>query len=318
MLDCHVQELRGLGASHVSLNPFGWVQSLNSPEIHLSTHKGDQATGRWWGESDAGLLQYASAAKSAGQGVMLRPHLWVRDNSHPKTGEAAWLDSLDFDSEGEWLKFAESYRAFALHYARVAQQGEMEWYSIGAELTQLTKKHPEYWRGLIRDVRAEYSGKLIYSANWYNEVEQIVFWDDLDAIGVQAYFPLASVDSATTEQLQLGWEPHLKMLQGVSEKYGKPVIFTEIGYKSTTCTAKSPWDWKGTGGRDDEYQARVYAATLEALKDRPWFSGMYWWKYHVQPCEAVELEGIPRRQEASFAFQGKPAQKVLQSRWLKN
>ena len=61
-------------------------------------------------------------------------------------------------------------------------------FSVGTELQIPALQREADWRQLIKDVRAVYSGKLIYSANWYEEYEGIKFWDALDAIGVQAYF----------------------------------------------------------------------------------------------------------------------------------
>lgn len=45
-------------------------------------------------------------------------------------------------------------------------------------------------RRLIRQIRRVYHGPLTYAANWSGEYKQIRFWDALDYVGIQAYFPL--------------------------------------------------------------------------------------------------------------------------------
>lgn len=307
---CHTTDLVQLGATHISLNPFGWMESPTNPEVRTRSGRAGNPQNRWWGESDEGLLAYTEQAHKAGLQVMLRPHIWMRQTTSP-TGESLWLGDIWFETDADWEVFERTYTEYALHYARLAEQGKMEWYSVGAELTLISTKRPDYWRSLIKEIRSVYSGKLIYSANWYKEVEGIEFWADLDAIGVQAYFPLADKDLASAEELRAGWQPHLAMLKALSEKNNRPVIFTEIGYKSTTCAAKTPWEWQGNGSIDPEFQARCYQVTLDVLKDQPWLHGLYWWKYHVNPCD--RLASIPRRGEGSFTFQGKPATQVLEN-----
>ncbi len=309
LLFCHANELVSLGATHISLNPFGWMNGIDQPQVLTRTGSRGNPESRWWGESDEGLLAYTQQAQANGLRVMLRPHIWLRKNTNAN-GDSVWLGDIWFESEADWAIFEQSYTDYALHYARLAEQGNMEWYSIGAEMTLISTNRPDYWRGLIKQIRAVYSGKLIYSANWYQEVEGITFWDDLDAIGVQAYFPIADEELPSNEELRAGWQPHLAMLKTLAEKTNRPVIFTEIGYKSTTCAAESPWEWEGRGAIDPDFQARCYQVTLDVLKDQPWLQGLYWWKYHVNPCN--KLGQLPRRGEGSFTFQGKPATQVLQ------
>ena len=100
-----------------------------------------------------------------------------------------------------------------------------------------------FWVELIAELREVFSGELTYAANWYEEYENVSFWDQLDYIGVQAYFPLTKSDSPTTEQIIAGWQPHLKSLSEVQQKFSKPILFTELGYKSTPDSAKQPWNW---------------------------------------------------------------------------
>ena len=49
-----------------------------------------------------------------------------------------------------------------------------------------------------------YSGKLTFGANWYLEYEDVTFWDDLDYIGIQAYFPLTKKENQGVDELVKG------------------------------------------------------------------------------------------------------------------
>jgi hypothetical protein len=47
-------------------------------------------------------------------------------------------------------------------------------------------------------------GKLTYAANW-DKYDQVSFWDELDFIEIQAYFPLTAQTSPTAEEIKKGW-----------------------------------------------------------------------------------------------------------------
>ena len=49
----------------------------------------------------------------------------------------------------------------------------------------------EPWQEITSLVRGKYGAPLTYAANW-DEVEQVQFFDSLDLIGVDAYYPLSS------------------------------------------------------------------------------------------------------------------------------
>ena len=113
-------------------------------------------------------------------------------------------------------------------------------YCVGMELTRLSIEKPEYWRSLIADVRKVYSGKLTYAANWYKEYDRVEFWDDLDYIGVQAYFPLTKKDAPSVDDVSKGWKKYIPDMESIALQYKKPLLFTEIGYKSMLGTAEKP------------------------------------------------------------------------------
>ncbi|MBA2505676.1 MAG: hypothetical protein H0V29_06990 [Thermoleophilaceae bacterium] len=123
------------------------------------------------------------------------------------------------------------------------------------------------------------------------------FWDDLDYIGVDAYYPLAKQAGASVEDLIEGWEGPKKQIEKVHDEFEKPVVFPEIGYEALAGTAVRPYG--GAEGPPDEgAQARAYQAAYVVWKDVDWFAGLYWWEWSAtgeddpydpagRPAEAV-------------------------------
>lgn len=118
-----------------------------------------------------------------------------------------------------------------------------------------------------------YNGKLTYAANW-DEYSRTTFWEDLDYIGIDAYFPLSEEKTPTVEQLREGWQRWKTTISDVSKAMNKPVIFTEFGYRSMDFTAKKPW----LVDRNDEKvnlegQVNAKKAIFSEFWTEDWFAG---------------------------------------------
>ena len=81
---------------------------------------------------------------------------------------------------------------------------------------------------------------MTYAANW-DEYKRVVFWDDLDFIGIDAYFPLSDLQSPTIEDFEMGWKNHKQVIFDFHLKFDKPILFTEFGYRSSDFNGKEPW-----------------------------------------------------------------------------
>lgn len=283
--------------------PFGWQREFNSPAIRMATD------GRvMWGERDAGLEITTRLAKQLGIKTLLKPHIWMRPSS---TGK--WRSDIEMGSEEDWQSWFEDYRKFILHYAKFAQKNGIEALCIGTELHQTAVKREKEWREIISEIRQVYDGKLTYAANWYREFEEIKFWNELDFIGIQAYFPLAKKENPTLEELKSGWLSHMEAIEEVSKKYNIPVVFTEIGYRSDANAAIRPWEWPArrsremASGQDLQTQANCYEAFFQVFWGKEWVAGAYFWKW------------FPKRRNSDhhdkrFTPQGKPAEQVM-AKW---
>jgi hypothetical protein len=263
----------------------------------------------YWGERDIGLEATTRLAREAGIRTILKPHLWLR---RPTPG--AWRGEIAMTSDAEWRAWFASYRRFLLHYAALAERLEIPILVVGTELRSTVRERPDEWRALIRAVREVYPGRLTYAANWYREVEEVTFWDELDFIGVQGYYPLSAEPLPTVEELVAAWQPHVAALEALHREYHKPILFTEIGYVSRPGTTAEPWLWpQATADREVTEtgvaaQARAYEAFFRAFWHRPWLAGAHFWKWYPG------RRGTAAAGRVDFSPQGKPAEEVLR-RW---
>lgn len=237
--------------------------------------------------------------------VQLKPHLWMNDG---------WRSNITLDNIQEWDAWFESYRTNMLRYARIAQETKTELFCVGTELKTSIKKQPEKWERLIDEIRQIYTGELTYAANWYDEYEHISFWNKLDYIGVQAYFPLTSIKNPDLETIEKGWEKHLIALVAIHEKYDKPILFTEVGYKSDADATIKPWEWSPflsgiTKKKSDKTQQLAYEALFKQTWNQPWFAGVYIWQWDNRTTEESAKTDI------DFSPRFKPAENVM-AKWF--
>jgi hypothetical protein len=286
-------QLRALDANAVSLTAFAYLPSLSTPELHPSAEGGPDE------ETDEAVSEAAVRAHALGLRVRLDPHLWTR----------GWVGVLDFGSAAGWRQFFGAYREWILHQALLAQRYRLETLCMGHELKSATVGHDAEWRALVASVRSVYRGTLTYGANW-DEVEQVGFWDVLDQIGVTFYYPLADAPTRDPRRLRAGADRALLRLEVLSRRWRKPVMLVEAGYPARREAPVRPWE-EGPGPADPELQHLCVQALTQALEERSFVAGVYWWKWFSDPGA-----GGPR--DASFSVQGKPASGAIEAafrRW---
>ena len=256
----------------ISQTPFALQPAYNQPELNFGSQRVQ------WGERDVGIAHTASIARGNGIRTVLKPHIWLRHSGDK------WRSDIAMTSDDDWQKWFDNYTAFILHYARVAEEARIDMLCIGTELYHPSTKYPGQWRQMIRSIRKVYSGKLTYAANFYKEFEQVTWWDALDYIGIQAYFPICTRDNPSHRDLTDGWRPHIQSIEKVYRTYQRPVIFTEIGYRNDQAAAREPWTWPSQLDRDsiivdDALQARCYEAFFNQCWKADWMGGVFFWKW---------------------------------------
>jgi len=244
-----------------------------------------------------------TVAKKAGFKVFVKPHIWLHNSPN-----GTWRSDIYPEDDLKWNLWKSSYLEFILRYANLAEEANADMYCIGTEFTSLSAKKTKYWKHLIEEVRKVYSGKITYAANWYKEYEQIPFWEDLDYIGIQAYFPLVKNNSPSVQEISKGWDNYLPVIKSVHKKYNKKILFTEMGYKSTANSAIEPWLWMEHSSKEDnifssETQANCYQAFFDKLWHKKWLAGVHIWQ--------LRSDYIPKKNNMNFTPQGKPAEKII-------
>src|SRR5690606_34569825 len=62
------------------------------------------------------------------------------------------------------------------------------------------------------------------------------------------------------------------------ERFGKPIVFTEVGYRNQDGARLEPWDDRGTSN-DLREQANLYEALMSYWSEFDYFGGMFWWEW---------------------------------------
>jgi hypothetical protein len=220
--------------------------------------------------TDYSILHAMQTASSLGLAVVLKPHVNINSG--------AWRGGIHPADPAAWFA---SYESFIDHYAELAQQGGAKMLVVGDELKSMSGwSNASRWQSIVAGIRQRFSGKLTYAAN-YDEYKNVSFWSSMDYVGVDAYFTLASTSDPSVSDLVSAWSSrgYLADLQRASAVTGKPVLFTEIGYRSEADTASHPAVWASSAAYDLAAQANAYEAAYEAFAGRSWFAGMYWWNW---------------------------------------
>lgn len=287
-----LDELVRLGANAISITPFGRLWSLTSTEI-LMDFEAPYADNR------RAVMRMIAQAKARGLTVLLIPHLWVET--------PGWRGEIDPGSDEGWRRYQASYRSFVLSWARDAQRAGADAFSIGVECKSWSGRFGGYWTQLIADVRQVFHGKLTYSANW-DEAENVLFWDQLDFVGVNAFYPLAEHDDADYASYARGAADAVARVGQLGAELHKPVLFVEIGYTTRRNAAVQPWLWPDEmhGVVVDEWeQARALSALIGAAVSKPWLAGFYVWRYYAN------LDDVSQEAIWGFSPHGKLAERLL-------
>lgn len=291
-----IDAIAAAGADSVTFS-FSWYSpNINSPEIYRTVKT----------PSDESLLWAIRYARSRGLTVVLKPNVDVEDGT--------WRGFVNPQAATAWFA---NYSAMLNHYADLGQREQVRLIIIGGELIAMST-NPYYegeWRSAIGQVRSRYKGQLTYSANWgrgeYEEFSRIRFWDALDFLGLSAYFELTDNNAPTAAQLRTSWEQWNKeKIAPFQARWQKPLLFTEIGYRSMDGAASIPWNNVAIRPADFAEQALAYQVLFDYWSNVPWLAGISIWEtraiepvtptdtgynIHDKPAEAIVAAWFRRR-----------------------
>ncbi len=230
-----------------------------------------------------------------------------------------------------WQAWFESYRRFALHYAEVAQQSAADALILGGEWTApaisngvLPDGSPsgapanadDLWRLLLRDVRARYSGRLLWAMPASPALMSPAFLDQVDGIYLLVSIPLSEEEAPSKETLSQAAERWMvESLTPFQQQVGKPLILA-LAYPSVRGAARAclgesgrclPWEAFNPPQLhpafpiDLSLQADIYEAFLNALNSRAWIGGLVSRGYYPPAI----------LQDPSASIHGKPTSDLL-------
>lgn len=300
----HLVSVKKIGGNWVSLMPYAFLPT-NEKTLRFAIEEQpaqiDSMKWQWWGEQPQGVRACIQLAQKAGLNVLLKPHVWLQ--------KGEFTGHFTCKSESEWLAFEQSYERYILQYAQIAEAHKVPFFCIGTEWEKFLAARPLFWNQLIEKVRRVYSGKLTYAENW-DAYQKTTIWNKLDAIGVDAYFPLSDKENPDVEELKNAWKAPKKALIDAVNTYKIPVLFTEYGYPSVAYAAHKPWENNIQNSVNEELQSKAYLALYQSFWHEEWFLGGFLWKWFPVYTE---------RQQSRDAYspQGKKVEKVIQMYYQK-
>jgi hypothetical protein len=279
-----MRELKTLGVNWISIHPYARIRGDGS----VGSSRPDDG-------GFAHLTRPIREAKALGLKIMIKPHLAYWGSRF------SWRGDITFETDEQWQRFFTDYERWIVQMAEVCRDADA--FVVGTELDK-TIEHEHQWRRIIGRVRKNFSGTLTYAANW-TDYQRVPFWDDLDAIGVQAYFPLTQQTGLPDKgDLDLAWATLLNDLAAFSRRKGRPVVLSELGYARSTTAALRPWEGREGGEHADEIQRRCMAAALGALANDEHVVGAFLWKWFTGP-----------KRRANFLMSTPSMRQVIAEHW---
>lgn len=262
-----LEEIAATGADHVEL-VVAWYQN-DAASTEIFEHP------RYTAPAPAVAAAVADA-RALGLAVTLFPIVRL---AAPRTSDE-WRGTLAPRDRAAWWR---SYTARMVGLARLAQQSGAAVLSVGSELSTLdgAADRPA-WAALVAAVRRVFSGRLMYSGNW-DHFRDVAIYDLVDVVGLCGYFALTLPGApSTVDDLTRGWRDVRVELDRFARARGRPIVFTELGYRSIRGSAAAPWDEGTPGTVDLDEQRRAYAAFRRVFRDAPpsRFGGVYFWNWY--------------------------------------
>lgn len=227
--------------------------------------------------SDDEVVALMREIKDNGMKLMVKPHVDIATDE--------WRGTIQFASQADKSAWFSAYTDFITHYASLAEQEGADSLVFATELESLIVADRPEWEQVISSIRGVFGGELLYAANWDN-YQNAVIWDLMDAVGIDAYYPLSNERDPTLDQLKAGWQSFewqgqqrnwVQELEDFQGTVGKKIYFTEIGYRSTDFAAREPWEYQEVRPINLDLQKRCFQAAFEVFQDKPWFGGFYLW-----------------------------------------
>ncbi len=258
-----LDDIKQVGAGWVSIHPYAGIRADGA----LHFHEFNPASPPDY------IAKPIAEAHARGLKILIKPHVayWGSPFS--------WRGEIEFADTDQRARFWRDYRRWIVMLAEGSKNADG--FAVGTELDRMLGDE-QLWRDLIRDVRAKTRAPLTYAANW-TDYERVGFWDALDAIGIQAYFPLSEDDNPTEATIRKAWERWMGTLRATAARHNRVVVFTELGYNQSFNAAARPWESATDGEEARALQEICLRVALEAIESEPAVVGAFLWKWFPRP-----------------------------------
>lgn len=241
----------------------------------------------------AGLLQ----ARASGMKTILQPHLLTAP-----AGTIAGTGPQG--DENGWRRFFDGYGRYAVHVALLAELAEADGLVLGGGMTESTTREVgrggsddlvvgwkrQGWSEVIRLARGAFSGMLTWAAASTFEVQGLLFWGDLDALGCDL---LPELDERALTmvpkpgpELERRITLQLAELHELARRHGKPLLLTRAGFRS---------GWPRPGEEPDprdaadpglqSFQVDVLGSVLRVAKTEHGLAGVAFARWSSDPAD---------------------------------
>lgn len=323
MMDRTQRTLKKDGANAVEIVLECWMPNRTATSIDCDTTRPTSTTGDVT-IPDSEIVHAIQTAHKLGMLAVLKPHVDIRNCA---SGDCFRGDI----APSSWTAWFGSYAAMMTHYARLAQANGVGMLVVGTELSssQTCSVCKTGWLNTVAAIKTVYAGALTYAAN-VTDYATFPDWSQMTVLGDDGYFPLVTDAQVRNGQgdpsvstLVGRWSSYtddagtthhwLASLRAFSQKYGKPLIFTEIGYPRLYGAANFLFNFSSPPrpAPDPSAQADAYQAFYTAFHRRSWFHGALMWDYQGD-------RAVPRGADTDWDPRGQPAETVLQHWWTLN
>lgn len=286
--------IAGIGAHCVTLQPLYLMESHDATEIVRNPIASP---------TEESLLRTFRQGKALGLRMMFFPTINIRGEANDPTWWRGNIEPRDWDA---WWR---AYTAFNVHLATLAEEGGVEWYCLGTEMTS-THRFPDQWRHLAAEVRKVFHGKLTYSIN-FDAHDSFTFGDCLDVVGMNTYDPIAKQkEYPSTQDIRDAWWWIVYKARTLELRFQKPVMITEIGYPSVAHAHVGPWDFRTDKAADPGLQNELVKGALNVLYNWREGAGIFYYLYGEALNHRVVPGGLDDR---TYAPWGKPVEQTLRS-----
>lgn len=286
-----IDAVKRINANWIAICPFAFLYE-NSGKIEYNSPI------NWWGDTKKGIIEEVKKARANHLKIFVKPHCWVMHKG--------WAGNFDLNGKTQ-IEWQQNYTTYYLYLAKLCDSLDVEILSIGTELKTYSNNHPDFFIDLISKLRPKYKGKLTYCANW-DEYQHVLFWDKLDFISIDAYFPLLNQKTPSIALLEKKWKPIVAQLKNISNRYHKKILFSEYGYKSIDFSAYKQWEFESTPFTENcniLAQSNAYQALYNSVWNQDFMAGGFIWKWYNDD------QSYSNNLNSDYTPQHKPVEQII-------